>query len=118
VEEAQQASVQPVKKHHSAEFIESIVSMVKIDRMTVAEVSRRSGVRANQIYRWIQKYELVQARQDPTSTQTKDRRMIELVHENQHLKKQVEFFKKAAAYFASQNVNDMSSSASMPETTK
>ena len=97
-------------KHHDRQFIESIIKLVRTDRMSVAQVSQQTGLRRNLIYRWLAKYDLEQARQDPTSEASRELDNLQLRRENEELKRQVEFLKKAATYFASQNHDDLSSS--------
>lgn len=108
MEGMQEATCPHKGKRHSAEFRANIVRLVKVDGMCVADVSRQSGVRANQIYRWIKKLKLLEARQDPASNEAKDLELTRLQRENQYLKKQVDFLKKAAAYFAHENMNSTS----------
>jgi transposase len=118
VESAQPSAVASVRKHHSAEFIANIVKLVKVDGLPVAQVSRQSGIRANQVYRWIRHRELQAARQDPTSNESRELELARLQRENQHLKKQVDFLKKAAAYFAHENVSCSSAYEIATENTK
>jgi transposase len=107
------------RKRHSAEYIANIVKLVKVDHMAVSDVARQTGIRTNMIYRWVHKHELVEARKDPTSDAAKDAELARLQRENQHLKKQVDFLKKAAAYFAHENVNSTSAfEIASPETWK
>lgn len=106
--------VQPkaVKKNtrHDPQFIDSILKLVQIDHLPVAQVAHQAGIRPNLIYRWLNKQALAQARQDPASDAAQQKRLKELERENQHLQKQVEFLKKAASYFAAQNTSDLLSS--------
>jgi transposase-like protein len=118
VETAKEASAARVRKRHDPQFIESILKLVQVDHMPVAQVAGQAGISPKQIYRWLQKQALVQARQDPASDAAQQQRMRELERENQYLKKQVEFLKKAASYFAAQNTSDLPSSPSMPESTR
>ncbi len=91
MEGIQQASNGQSRKRHSAEYIANIVKLVTIDQMAVSEVARQTGIRANQIYRWVHKHELVEARKDPASDEAKNLELARLQRENQYLKKQVDF---------------------------
>jgi transposase len=108
----------PARKRHDPQFIESILKLIQVDGMSVAQVSRQSGIRSNQIYRWLNKQAIAQARKDPASDVAQQQRTNELLRENQYLRKQVEFLKKAATYFASQSSSDSSSSNSTTEHTR
>jgi transposase len=105
-------------KRRDPQFIASILKLVQVDQMPVAQVARQAGIRPGQIYRWLNKQAIAQARQDPASDVAQQQRLNELVRENQYLKKQVEFLKKAASYFASQSGSDLPSSSSTPERTR
>lgn len=119
MEAVKQSSVGvPARKRHDPQFVASILKLIQIDGMSVAQVSRQSGIRSNQIYRWLNKQAIAQARQDPASEAAQQQRTQELLRENQYLKKQVEFLKKAATYFASQSESDLSSSSSTTENTR
>jgi transposase len=99
-------------QRQSREFIESVIKLVKVDQVPVAEVSQRTGIRRGQIYRWLAKHDLEQARKHPGSDASLRDEAQRLRKENELLKKQVDFLKKAATYFASQNNDDSSSSGS------
>lgn len=106
------------RKRHDPQFIDSILKLVQIDHLPVAQVARQAGVRPGQIYRWLNKQALTQARQDPASDEAQQQHLKELERENQYLKKQVEFLKKAASYFAAQSTSDLLASPSMPASTR
>jgi transposase len=103
------------RKHHSQQYIDSIIKLVKIDGLPVSQVAQQTGLRANMIYRWLQKQELAAARRDPTSVVAVEEQLRAAQRENELLKKQVEFLKKAATYFASQSSSDISSSGNTPK---
>lgn len=106
------------KKHHSRQYIDSILKLVKVDGLPVSQVAQQAGLRANMIYRWLRRQELEAARQDPTSAVAVEEQLRAAQRENELLKKQVEFLKKAATYFASQNNSDISSSENTPKSRK
>lgn len=116
--EASQEAIGKKKVHHSPEFIDSIIKLATVDRLPVYQIAQQTGIRAGQIYRWINKHKLQIARNEPNSSPWLESQLREVSRERDYLKKQVEFLKKAASYFASQNVNDLSSSESATESTK
>lgn len=105
-------------KRRDPQFIDSILQLVQVDHMPVTQVASQAGVSPKQIYRWLQRQAIQQARQDPASDAAQQQRLRELERENQYLKKQVEFLKKAASYFAAQSTSDLLSSESTPERTR
>lgn len=118
METASQASAARVRKRHDPQFIESVLKLVQVDHLPVAQVASQAGISPKRIYRWLQRQAIQQARQDPASDIAQQQRLRELERENQYLKKQVEFLKKAASYFAAQSTSDLLSSPSMPESTR
>jgi transposase len=105
------------KKRHRQQYIDSIVKLATIDKVPVHQLAEQSGVCPSQIYRWIHKQQLQVARQDPGSEASVQAELREVRRENEDLKEQVAFLKKAATYFASQSPSDISSSASTKQST-
>jgi transposase-like protein len=69
-------------KRYDSQFIESIIQLIKVDHLTVAEVADKTGLRRNQIYRWLSRYDLQQARQDPHSEVSRQQEYLQLRQEN------------------------------------
>ncbi|MDR1450493.1 MAG: transposase [Propionibacteriaceae bacterium] len=81
------------------EYRENAVSLVIEDSRTIAEVARSIGIKPQTLGRWVQK-----ARQNqPAETElskTEREELERLRQENQRLRLELEFAKKAAAWFA------------------
>jgi transposase len=92
------ASVKYYDRETKLAYVEQIVS----GRMTVAEVVRELGCSRSAIYSWLKKFSADGVVAFPGSGKMKeeDEYIRKLERENRQLKNEVEFLKKAAAYFA------------------
>ena len=106
------------KVRHSKEYIDSIIKLATLDGIPVHQVAEQSGLCSSQIYRWINKQKLEIARQDPASDVSVQAELRDVRRENEYLKKQLEFLKKAATYFASQSSSDSLSSGNTSGSTR
>ena len=116
--DAQQEAVRKKKIRHSQDWIDSLVKLVTIDGMSAYDVAEQAGVAPSQVYRWVNKHKIREARKDSSSEAAIVAELRDVRRENEYLKKQVEFLKKAATYFASQSSSDSLSSESITGSTK
>ena len=98
------------KKVHryTEEFRRQAVSLADQPEKTAREVAESLGIHVNQIYNWRTQFSKLSKKQfqihegvDYVKDESVDMRRLK--HENAALKKENEFLKKAAAYFANQN---------------
>lgn len=78
---SQESSRASVNRRYSEQFVANIINLVKVDRMSVAEISRQSSVRPNMIYRWLRRHELQEARKDPSSIPANEQELEQLRRE-------------------------------------
>lgn len=98
------------KKVHryTEEFRRHAVSLADQQGKTAREVAESLGIHVNQIYNWRTQFSKLSKKQfkihegvDYVKDESVELRQLK--HENAALKKENEFLKKAAAYFANQN---------------
>lgn len=114
----QQGSQRKRRARHEPQWIDSLVKLVTIDGRSVYDVAEQAGVCPSQVYRWVNKQKIKQARQDPSSEQSLRAELREVRRELDYYKKQAAFLKKAATYFASQSNSDSPSSEIIEESTR
>jgi len=98
------------KKVHryTEEFRRNAVSLADQPGKTAREVADSLGIHVNQIYNWRTQFAKLSQKQFQTLngvdySNEEQAELKRLRHENADLKKENEFLKKAAAYFANQN---------------
>lgn len=85
------------QERYSEEYQRNAVRMVLEDGFSVEKASLALGCGRESLRRWVKKYRLqltMQSQKGPEET------ILALQEENRRLKQEVEFLKKAAAYFA------------------
>jgi transposase len=95
-------------KAYTEEFRRQAVSLADQPGKTAREVAEALGIHVNQIYNWRTQFSKLSKKQFQIHEgvdYVKDEsiELKQLKHENAALKKENEFLKKAAAYFANQN---------------
>jgi transposase len=88
------------KKSFSPEFKEEAVKMVIETSRPIAGVANELGINEGTLGNWVAAYRRDHAGEEPPPTMTERARLRELERENRELKMELEFMKKAAAYFA------------------
>jgi transposase len=88
------------KKNYSPEFREEAVKMVIETSRPIAQVARELGIVEGTLGNWVNTYRREHAGEEPPLTLNERARLRELERETRELKMEVEFLKKAAAYFA------------------
>lgn len=98
------------KKVHryTEEFRRQAVSLADQPGKTAREVAESLGIHVNQIYNWRTQFSKLSKKQFQIHEgvdyiKDESNEVKKLKHENTTLKEEVEFLKKAAAYFANQN---------------
>jgi len=93
--------MEPIKrknKTYTDEFKAEAVALVKEHGYTVADAAESLGVRANQIYQWMNKLEAEASGLRLTGGEREE--LIKLRRENKNLRMEKEILKKASAFFA------------------
>ena len=89
-----------VKKNYTPEFREEAVKMVLETSQPIAKVARDLGIVEGTLGNWVNTYRREHAGEEPPLTLNERARLRELERETRELKKEHDFLKKAAAYFA------------------
>ena len=96
------------KPAYTEEFRREAVARAEQPGNTAASVAKELGVSAQQIYNWRRQFNRLSEKQfnslngvDYSKDDSAEAKRLK--HENAELKKEIEFLKKAAAYFANQN---------------
>jgi transposase len=93
----------PRNKSFSPEFKDEAVKMVIETSRPVAIVAKELGINESTLGNWVNLYRREHAGEEPPLSVSDRARLREVERENRELKMQVEFLKKAAAYFASEH---------------
>jgi transposase len=90
-------------KSFSPEFKDEAVKMVIETSRPIARVAKELGINEGTLGNWVSAYRRDHAGEEPPITVSERVRLRESEREIRELKMQVEFLKKAAAYFASEH---------------
>ena len=90
-------------KSFSPEFKDEAVKMVIETSRPIARVAKELGINEGTLGNWVSAYRRDHAGEEPPVTVSERVRLRESEREIRELKMQVEFLKKAAAYFASEH---------------
>ena len=88
------------RKNYSPEFREEAVKLVIESSRPTAQVAKELGVHEATLGNWVNIYRREHAGEEPPLTVDERARLRELEREARELRMEVEFLKKAAAYFA------------------
>ena len=88
------------KKSFSPEFKDEAVKMVIETSRPIARVAKELGINEGTLGNWVGIYRREHAGEEPPLTVSERARLRELERETRELKMELEFMKKAAAYFA------------------
>jgi transposase len=92
-----------INKSFSSEFKDEAVKMVIETSRPIARVAKELGINEGTLGNWVSAYRRDHAGEEPPLTVSERARLREAEREVRELKMQVEFLKKAAAYFASEH---------------
>lgn len=84
----------------SPEFKKQLVGEVVDNSRTVASVAREYGIGAETLRLWVKNHRKAQSEAAPASAARENEEVARLRKENQELKAERDFLKKAAAFFA------------------
>ncbi len=88
------------RRHYTAEYREEAVRLVLDSGRSIATVARELGVNEGTLGNWVNRYRREHAGDEPALEVNERARLRELEKENRDLRMEVEFLKKAAAFFA------------------
>ena len=88
------------RRQYSPEFRDEAVKMVIEESRPIAAVARQLGVYEATLGNWVHRYRRAHVGEAPSPSAAENARLRELERENRELRMEVEFLKKAAAYFA------------------
>ena len=89
------------KKSFSPEYKDEAVKMVIESSRPIARVAKELGINEGTLGNWVGAYRREHAGEEPPLTVNERARLRELERETREQKMELEFLKKAAAYFAS-----------------
>ena len=92
-----------INKSFSSEFKDEAVKMVIETSRPIARVAKELGINEGTLGNWVSAYRREHAGEEPPITVSERVRLRKSEREIRELKMQVEFLKKAAAYFASEH---------------
>ena len=90
------------RRKFSPEFRDEAVRLVVGGDRSIAQVARELGINPGTLANWVASYRKAHPVADEPLSVSERARLRELERENQQLRMQAEFLKKAAAFFASQ----------------
>jgi len=88
------------RRHYSAEFKREAVSLASQPGQAFAQVARDLGIRANLLHRWKRELAVEGGRAFGGQGVARDQELMQLRRELAQVKKERDFLKSAAAYFA------------------
>ena len=88
------------RRKYSEEYKREAVALVDQPGMTVAQVARELGINANMLTRWRRAVRAHGKKAFPGQGQARDEEMMQLKRELARVKKERDFLKEAAAFFA------------------
>lgn len=88
------------RRQYTAEYREEAVRLVLDSGRPIAAVARELGVHEGTLGNWVNRYRREHAGDEPALEINERARLRELEKENRDLRMEVEFLKKAAAFFA------------------
>ncbi len=88
------------RRQYTAEYREEAVRLVLDSGRSIATVARELGVNEGTLGNWLNRYRREHAGDEPALEVNERARLRELEKENRDLRMEMEFLKKAAAFFA------------------
>lgn len=90
------------RRKYSAEFKREAVGLTRQPGASVSQVARDIGVSANQLFRWRRELE-AEGKAFPGSGVARDQELLALKRELAKVKRERDFLRDAAAFFASES---------------
>ncbi len=88
------------RRQYTAEYREEAVRLVLDSGRSIATVARELGINEGTLGNWVNRYRREHAGDEPALEINERARLRELEKENRDLRMEMEFLKKAAAFFA------------------
>ena len=91
------------RRKYSEEFKREAVGLTRLPGANVSQIARDLGIRANQLHRWRKALELSGKRAFPGNGVARDHELLALKVELARVKKERDFLRDAAAFFAKES---------------
>lgn len=88
------------RRQYTAEYREEAVRLVLDSGRSIAAIARELGINEGTLGNWLNRFRREHAGDEPALEVNERARLRELEKENRDLRMEVEFLKKAAAFFA------------------
>ncbi len=88
------------RRQYTAEYRQEAVRLVLDSGRSIAAVARELGINEGTLGNWVNRYRREHAGDEPALEISERARLRELEKENRDLRMEMEFLKKAAAFFA------------------
>lgn len=91
------------RKKYSDEFKREAVGLTRLPGTSVSQVARDVGIRANQLHRWRRELDVAGKKAFPGAGTARDQELLALKLELARVKKERDFLRDAAAFFAKES---------------
>lgn len=91
------------RKTYSDEFKREAIGLTKLPGANVANIARDLGLRPNVLYRWRKELEVEGNKSFPGQGNARDKELLALKMELARVKKERDFLRDAAAFFAKES---------------
>lgn len=91
------------RKKYSGEFKREAVGLTRLPGTSVSQVARDVGIRANQLHRWRRELDAGEQKAFPGAGTARDQELLALKLELVRVKKERDFLRDAAAFFAKES---------------
>lgn len=93
----------PKRKKYSEEFKREVLALIRQPGANLAQIARDIGVSANQVYRWRREQDAHGAKAFSGAGVARDQEVLALKRELAKVKKERDFLRDAAAFFAKES---------------
>jgi len=90
----------PKRRNYSPEFKREAVELTRMEGVTISQLARDLGIRANMLGRWRREASANAEKAFQGQGKARDEEMAQLKRELVQVKKERDFLKEAAAFFA------------------
>lgn len=91
------------RKRYSEEFKHEAVGLTREPGARISQIARDLGIRANQLYRWRRELDASGKKAFPGAGVARDQEILALKRELARVKKERDFLRDAAAFFAKES---------------
>jgi transposase len=91
------------RKRYSEEFKREAVGLTREPKANISQVARDLGIRTNQLYRWRRELDVHGKKSFPGAGVARDQEIMALKRELIRMKKERDFLRDAAAFFAKES---------------